>query len=401
MDYITSHAFYLAFLCLYAVALAALAWRNPRLSGARWFAASVTVELGKVLLQSMSGNAPRVLTTMLANELNIADFFLMYAGFCWFVERRPTRQLLMASVTAGWMSAYASLFLLRNPFSFFIMGLAVVMLCAATVVRLARQTTRRFQAVARVTVGLLAVHLVLLIYHMGLSVQAYSRHLPGHAAWNDARWRYSMLGIMLIGGCLLGTYLWFTLAEIMGRVADTASLDALTGMLNRRALAARAEAEVASCAVNGRQLSVVAIDLDHFKTVNDTYGHGGGDAALCAVAAELLRLVRPEDVLARMGGEEFLLVLPGVDAAGAMATAEQMRAAIEGMRIAYDGIEMEVTASAGVTEMLGGSDSWDAAVKRADLALYQAKATGRNRVVQDERTLSAAPDEPWLATAGD
>jgi diguanylate cyclase (GGDEF)-like protein len=172
----------------------------------------------------------------------------------------------------------------------------------------------------------------------------------------------------------------FSVLEVHGNIAQAAGLDALTGALNRRALMKHAERELAQSERLGRSLSIVGLDLDNFKKVNDTHGHGGGDVALCAFVDLVKEQLRTGDVIARMGGEEFVLVLPGMDASGAARLTENLRHSLEQMRVHYDGRMIVTTVSAGVTEMRPG-DSLDAILKRADASLYRAKAEGRNCVV--------------------
>jgi diguanylate cyclase (GGDEF)-like protein len=135
-------------------------------------------------------------------------------------------------------------------------------------------------------------------------------------------------------------------------------------------------------------MSVLLLDIDHFKAVNDRYGHAAGDEALRAVALVLRNSVRPGDVVARYGGEEFAILLPGTDLSGGFAIAERVRTGIEVHAIQYADRQFFITASVGVASVLRGEVAVDAAMDRADQALYRAKAGGRNKVEVFE---SAAP----------
>ena len=183
---------------------------------------------------------------------------------------------------------------------------------------------------------------------------------------------------------MLIMYVWFAAAEMYSAVEATAGIDALTGCLNRRALMKLAAHEIARSERSGMPLTVVAIDLDHFKSVNDTYGHAGGDATLCAVVALLQNRLRSVDVVARMGGEEFLLLLPDTDAVSGAKVVDGLRQAIEAMALDFEGRVIRTTMSAGVTQGLSRNDSWTAMMNRADRALYAAKSAGRNKVAVDE-----------------
>jgi diguanylate cyclase (GGDEF)-like protein len=177
-------------------------------------------------------------------------------------------------------------------------------------------------------------------------------------------------------------------AELEARVAmrtaeleKLAMLDPLTGAGNRRHLNERGAAEVAVCEREKRPLSVIMLDLDHFKLVNDTWGHPLGDMVLQEVVKTAKDLLRPSDFLARIGGEEFVVLLPSAPAEGAMIIAERIRAAIAGLLFPVEDANVPVTASFGVAE-LGGDLNLEAALGRADVALYQAKQSGRNQVMQ-------------------
>jgi diguanylate cyclase (GGDEF)-like protein len=157
-----------------------------------------------------------------------------------------------------------------------------------------------------------------------------------------------------------------------------AVIDELTGMLNRTALATRVEEIAQQSAVSGESVGVIVVDIDHFKEINDIHGHGTGDAVLRDVAYALRKQLRAFDLAYRLGGEEFLVLLPGADAAQAGAVAEQLRAAVESERM---GSAAYVTVSCGVTASdRAGRFDYGASFARADAALYEAKRLGRNRV---------------------
>ncbi|RED24447.1 PAS domain S-box-containing protein/diguanylate cyclase (GGDEF)-like protein/hemerythrin-like metal-binding protein [Rhodopseudomonas thermotolerans] len=152
--------------------------------------------------------------------------------------------------------------------------------------------------------------------------------------------------------------------------------DPLTGLANRRSLLERIEREVARSARSGDELSLLFIDVDHFKTINDTLGHAAGDAALIEVARLIGRSLRSTDFVGRLGGEEFVAVLVGTGEAGACEAAETVRRTIS--RHDFDGLGRPVTVSIGVSTH-GSGDNGTALLDRADHAMLQAKRDGRNR----------------------
>jgi diguanylate cyclase (GGDEF)-like protein len=165
-----------------------------------------------------------------------------------------------------------------------------------------------------------------------------------------------------------------------------AIIDGLTGMLNRRSLEHRLAELAAQAEVTRQPVAVIAGDLDHFKRVNDEHGHAAGDAVLVDVAYRLRKRLRAFDLAYRVGGEEFLVLLPGATPAAAAGLAEDLRAAIANEPIAG----IPVTMSFGVAG--SGDDGFDgqAVVAAADAALYAAKGTGRDRVFMDGAAVAAA-----------
>ncbi len=162
---------------------------------------------------------------------------------------------------------------------------------------------------------------------------------------------------------------------------DQAGHDPLTGVLNRRALQQRLQSLLADAGSKGEPLSLVFLDLDHFKRVNDRFGHAVGDQCLCELVGRARLAMAPDDVLARYGGEEFVLVLPGRDGRAALAWADRLRQDIAASPFPAGALAVPVNASLGICEWNPG-DSIDALLEHADQALYRAKQGGRNRVVQ-------------------
>ncbi len=171
------------------------------------------------------------------------------------------------------------------------------------------------------------------------------------------------------------------LVERMGEAWTLATVDLLTGVLNRQALLARLEEELVRAARYQRPCSIILVDLDHFKRVNDTHGHAAGDVVLREIAEILRTNVRTTDIVGRYGGEEFMIVLPETDADAAAASAEKLRRLVGSRSVRLeDGHVLTITLSAGVAGGLGQHLDLDALVRDSDAALYSAKALGRDQV---------------------
>jgi two-component system, cell cycle response regulator len=179
-------------------------------------------------------------------------------------------------------------------------------------------------------------------------------------------------------------------------LAIQALTDPLTGLVNRRQLDSRLADLFALARRHGRSLACLMVDVDHFKRVNDTYGHSAGDAVLREVANRLRAQCRGVDVVARYGGEEFTVLLPETDGPGALVAAERIRAAIEAEPVlawrsvkgplqpgmpATEAVTIPLTASLGVAALVPAMDRPEALYAAADAALYRAKESGRNRVL--------------------
>ncbi len=172
------------------------------------------------------------------------------------------------------------------------------------------------------------------------------------------------------------------------RLRDQATHDYLTGLWNRSAILDILQRELDRAAREGREVGVAMADLDRFKYINDRFGHKAGDAALCEVARRMTLALRTYDAVGRYGGDELLIVLPGLDAAAATELAERLRSRVAAVPVSAAGQDIPVTITLGATSSSGsGPADVGALVNAADEAMYSAKRAGRNRV-------AAAPAEP-------
>lgn len=184
-------------------------------------------------------------------------------------------------------------------------------------------------------------------------------------------------------GIILRFNLWDELeAGVQVSLYESAVKDPLTKAFNRKHYNDRVKQEIAFSQRHGSPLALIIFDVDFFKKVNDTYGHPGGDAVLKMISAAMLATVRTEDVFARIGGEEFVVLARGVDGIGAVAFAERVRAGVQALVIPFEQHTIPVTASFGVATLdeIPNGDP-ESLLALADRRLYEAKTGGRNRVV--------------------
>ncbi len=168
---------------------------------------------------------------------------------------------------------------------------------------------------------------------------------------------------------------------VMIQAQEVAQIDALTFLLNRRMIVRKLQDEVLRAERYNSLLSISVVDVDHFKVVNDTYGHPVGDEALRQVAGQLQDHIRQPDIVGRYGGEEFLILLPSSDANAAAEQAMRLCKEIRKMIIPINHSEqaLSVTISVGIAQFRQGVDTWDTLLSRADTAMYKAKNNGRDR----------------------
>ena len=174
-----------------------------------------------------------------------------------------------------------------------------------------------------------------------------------------------------------------TIADLFQAVKEQAVTDSMTGLYNRRYFEEFIKKEAIRSERQNQHFTVIGLDLDHLKQINDVYGHNYGDIAIKAIAEVLKSNARSIDVAARMGGEEFNLILPGIDSAGGLVAAERIRKAIEGVELEKIG---HITASIGVATYLEHSDDLDELLELTDHAMYESKRKGRNRVTLAKQT---------------
>lgn len=356
-----------------------------------WLLFSLLLSVGLVLISQRPHGSPW-LTELLGNACTLAGFVVLRRGAGLFMQMR-SRDVehlgLLVGVGGG------LLLIGPAPEGLLARGLLMMSSMAWLFLRMAGELFQPVQAqfgrrVAWIAVlpPLLfgAVNLLRLVLALCGQPSVSAVHQPGAV-------NFLLIYVGVFTAALFNfMFLFLVVLRLLGRLTFQAQHDPLTGLLNRRAMQVLLEREWLRHQRLGEPFALVSVDIDHFKRINDRHGHSAGDAVLREVALLLRDAARGIDLVARMGGEEFLLLLPGADTRSGLAAAQRLRQALATREMLLTpGVAKVVTASFGVAAPLPGDPQVDVLLQRADAALYHAKRSGRNRVVtQDEVASSGA-----------
>ncbi len=343
-----------------------------------WGAGNFAGALGAGLL-SARGLVPEVLSVTASNVLIVTCWSLIWGGLCAF-NGQPVRGRALAAGPLTVLVAFELVppFTTSIPAGVSLTALVLVGYFALSVVdgikaqRVERLASRRI---------LLGLYVVAAAATVGRSV---SLHLDAGAvqfATTGPALSVPMLffafAVMAINLCLslMG---WERLED---QLADAAMLDSLTSTLNRAGFMIQAQRLAEECVARQLRCSVIVMDLDEFKAVNDVFGHEAGDRLLAEFACVARSNLRGGDLLARIGGEEFCAMLPGVDESQAAVIADRLRVAFAAATFSHNDVVLAGTVSIGVSQ-LGHKAGLRSAIRRADVAMYEAKNRGRDRVIR-------------------
>lgn len=369
----------------FALTLTLLAWSDRRSRGMVWLAGACGLQLTALLTRSFWAPDNKNLNDAAGSCLLILLFFFVYMGLRWFVVRRKLHSI------GGPVCVSLSMVLVLavNPFSDSV-ALAIARLIALaimgkTVEMLLNTRFRALRANARVSAAFLICVMGVVAFRLPIDLHIWKMSAMVE---NLAR-----AATMVSATLLLFSFVGMFVSESKRRLHDETRIDSLTGLRNRRAMEEIALHEVGVSLNTGRSLAMLVMDVDHFKRINDTWGHTLGDRALRAIGGVLLTVTGADDRVMRMGGEEFAVLLPGYDMDSAALIAERLRATVEGLRLNENDEIASFTISIGVGVWRKGERGWTDMLRRADVALYRAKREGRNRVVMcaDTPAASLAP----------
>jgi diguanylate cyclase (GGDEF)-like protein len=360
-----------------------LVLRVARAATLHWAASNATLGIAVMLLYQR-GHWPDPITFFGSDVAVLLGYLVMWRGVQVFASR-GTSNLEHAAVL---FTAVAVLAWLRATPADPAQQAAVLLTAAVSsyaVLRAAFEAYRYLRSDFDLATSVATVLPIVLIGVL-LSGRAVLRWLapgdvPARASTQEAEFGVFLLAALLAQLSQNLSLAGLVIARLIAQIRRLSVSDALTGAANRRRLEEVLAAEMARRRRTGRPLSLLVLDIDHFKQINDAYGHAAGDQALAATAALMRRASRGGDLVARLGGEEFCVVLPETDLAGAATAAERLRSALEQEHVLFEGHRLHLRASFGVAACCGDApESGSDLLRRADAALYRAKAAGRNRV---------------------
>ena len=350
--------------------------------GAMWFAGSNLSRGGALLLWAVVGwrLVPLRVTEALSGLLAVAGLMMLHRSFAELLERGPLLRWVQYALL-GAMTAATIYLLWRPPDG----PVLMVLVCAILGVQGAviASVVFRFSGedvglAGWLTGAALALYAGINLMQAMVTLRYNTPDYPRAAAAMERVW---LVGCLLTNGAVAFGYMFLSAAKVRVELQWRAQVDELTGLLNRWALKRVAMREIQRCRRAKGALAVVTMDLDGLKGVNDECGHGCGDVVLQSVAGVLQETVRGHDSVARMGGDEFCVLLPNTDLAEAVAVAERLREEVDGLVIRYQGETVRIRASLGVASSEQCGLAWQRLMDHSDAALYQAKRDGRNQVV--------------------
>lgn len=379
---------------LYAGVIALNARMLGSAKGAAWFAGANLSRGGGLLMVLASGAFP--VTRALSGLMAVLGMMMLHFSFDELLERGPLLRSLQY-VLVGVMGV-GTIYLLILPSHY---PAALLLACATESVQVAATATVVFLFVgddiglaAGLTGASLVVYAFLLLLRVMVSLKFGAPNFPVLASEMQRFW---LVGALVTNSAIAFGFMFLSSAKLRVELLWHAQVDELTGLLNRWALTRIAMREIARCGRTKGRIAVVMLDLDGLKRVNDSLGHACGDAVLQAVGKALQETVRGQDAVARMGGDEFCILLPDTDLAEAGMAAERMRSQVDSLAVRYRGETVRVRASLGVASSEGCQLPWQGLLDQSDAALYQAKRAGRNRVVAAERTEEATGENDGRA----
>lgn len=360
---------------------------NARLLGLGWLSAAFAFGGLAAALMCVSYTLPPLLSVLAVDVLILLSFTLLHLAVLQLVEVQITFQLELLLLG---LQTVSDLVALHYGIAWRLRVSVAALLLALQSGQTGAALLRRLRPGTGVASWFNALLLFSVTFLQLLRAETVTlRRIPEVAALRRLE-SLTCLGYLVFTFAIGFGIFWLASSTLLTKLDDLASLDPLTRLYNRRVFLRWCERIQARSRENNAAFSVLIADLDHFKAVNDKYGHAIGDAVLCTSVERMQDAVRGIDILGRWGGEEFVALLPGASPEAAMLVAQRVRRNVErsvvpvGSGCSGENAEgVRVTLSVGVASFRGEGDTIDRMMERADHALYEAKASGRNRVSVD------------------
>lgn len=351
-----------------------------RLVALQWAGAALAFAAGLGLILQR-GALPPVLTWFAANLLVLLAFVLIRRGVQVFLRIRVTDAEHAALLALDGVLLTIGLYAEHPTWAVICISIPI----AWTLLRAAFESHQRLvadDAIAAARAVAAPLALLGMTFAARAVLGAWVPELAARPLHEPNGFNTGIAMAFMMGGLVINMVLaLLVVARMVRRLRQRSLRDALTGLLNRRALAPLLRREVGRLRRYGETFAVLMVDVDHFKRINDSFGHAAGDAALVELARLMREAARDVDHIVRMGGEEFCLLLPHTDLEGALRLGTRLR---EVVRNADESARVPMTVSVGVAIAQSIAEPAHAVIARADAALYRAKAAGRDRVVLAE-----------------
>lgn len=376
----TTSLFFLMWGLATALALPLLLPFHARgVEGATAFTAANALAVLSLLAYASAPIVPAATYVMVSNTAWVSAFALVYIGVRQFFGLRPH---VLRTVVLGSLCTLAfGLMLYRSDD----LGGRMMLFSAYTSALMATTAWVIFRQRKRIRTAGVVLYLMLAILGLAglhaMRVFIYGSGLEAPVSMlQPSPWGlfFIVCGSVTVPGLFLALLLMIQTCE-SERMQAALTFDSLTGAYSRRSILDELEHELQRCERGGGKLAVLVLDIDHFKSINDRYGHAAGDTALRHYAQVVQNAVRGSDRFGRLGGEEFVLLMYDCDPARALVQAQRVCDTLRDTPLYLQGLEVPMTTSGGLTTCQPG-DSADGILARADVALYQAKALGRDRV---------------------
>jgi len=382
MDIHTLHVEHVALLLVYTLIAAANSWVYRGMKGIHWFSLYNFLLLLGALSVALRGVLPDIFSIVVGNLFVVVGYAALFVSVAQLFGCERWQYYAQAGLILVATVAMVQTGVVHPRTSTRLIAYSVILCCQQLQITfLLFRKPRGLRDVALDSLGLMLA---------GLSLSNIVR-LAG-VAWQGAPQDYLRSGpflawVLVVNSALqcgaIVAYVWLTASLLRLELAVQAATDPLTGLLNRRAFEEAFEKQFARCRATNAAISAIIVDMDSFKQINDTFGHHCGDATLIAVAKRLQQHMRKGDSLARIGGDEFAVVLPNSSLADAEEIAERLRRSIEEVERGEGAQRITVTASFGVAERGASTESWEKLSIDCDKALYRVKRRGGNAVQLD------------------